>query len=61
MDLKPDDKSTLEDAPTSGRPAVSDMIGSMRTPPGRYPIRRIISPAGISNTRDRITIGPGQW
>ena len=35
-------------------PAVSDSIGSLRTPPGGYPIHRMTPPVGISNTIDRI-------
>ena len=60
MALKPDDKSTIEAIPPSGYAAVSDSIGSLRTPPGRYPVLRIIFPAGISNTIDMITIGSGR-
>ena len=60
MALKPEDKSTLEDIPPSGYPAVSDSMGSLRTPPGRYPILRIILPAGISDTIDRIRIDFGR-
>ena len=52
MALKAEDKSALEDTPPRGYPAVSDSIGSLRTPTGRYPPRGIIRPVGISHTID---------